>query len=205
MAIPMNYDREAEARQKVWFNNWIEWEKEHRSGRHLVIGLGAYLNSAEDTAAQVRRALAPSAHGRVAQGVAFYSYAATNKDGAPPADFCRVLTRGSAAGAPGVFAARVRPPLMAWKARPVTGYLKGFVRGSDGRPGDGLVVEIAGPVWRVATVGGTGFYGAAGLPPGHYDITVTVFGQPLAVAEADVRAGRVTAVDFDQVLPPDPV
>ena len=61
MAVPMNYDREADARQKIWFDNWIEWEKNHRSGRHLVIGLGAFLNAAVDTAAQVRRALAPSA------------------------------------------------------------------------------------------------------------------------------------------------
>ena len=76
----------------------------------------------------------------------------------------------------------VGPPLMAWKTRPVTGHLKGFVRRPDGRTGDGLTVEISGPVWRVLTVSGTGFYGAAGLPPGHYDITVTLFGQPLTTA-----------------------
>ena len=46
------------------------------------------------------------------------------------------------------------------------------------------------------TVAGTGFYGAAGLSPGHYDITVTLFGQPLATVSADVRAGRVTTVDL---------
>ena len=61
IAIPMNYDREAEGQQKIWFDNWIEWEKNHRSGRHLVIGLGAFLNAVEDTVAQVRRALTPSA------------------------------------------------------------------------------------------------------------------------------------------------
>jgi uncharacterized lipoprotein YddW (UPF0748 family) len=196
LAIPMNYDREADARQKVWFDNWIEWEKNHRSDRHLVIGLGAYLNSAEATAAQVRRALAPSARGRNAQGVAFYSYAVTNKDGVPRADFCRALTGDSPAGARAIFAARARPPLMAWKARPAAGYLKGFVRYPDGRPGDGMAVEISGPVWRIVTAAGTGFYGAAGLPPGRYGITVTVFGQPLAAAEVDVRAGKVATVDL---------
>jgi uncharacterized lipoprotein YddW (UPF0748 family) len=197
MAIPMNYDREADARQKVWFGNWIEWEKNHRYGRHLVIGLGAYLNSAEDTAAQARRALAPSARGRCAQGVAFYSYAVTNKEDAARVDFCRALTKDSLAGVRPLFATRVRPPLMAWKVRPATGYLKGFVRHPDGRPGDGVTVEISGPVWRVLTVSGTGFYGAAGLPPGHYDITVTVFGQPLAAAEVIIRAGKVTTVDLE--------
>jgi hypothetical protein len=196
MAVPMNYDREADARQKVWFDNWIEWEKNHRSGRHLVIGLGAFLNAAADTAAQVRRALAPSARRRSAQGVAFYSYAVTNKDGVSRADFCRALTEDSPAGARAAFATRVKPPLMAWKVRPSRGYLKGFVRHLDGRAGDGMTVEISGPVWRVLTVSGTGFYGAAGLPPGHYDITVTLFGQPLAAAEVAVRAGKVATVDL---------
>jgi hypothetical protein len=51
-------------------------------------------------------------------------------------------------------------------------------------------------VWRVLTVSGTGFYGAAGLPPGHYDITVTVFGQPLVAAEVVLRAGQVATVDL---------
>ena len=197
MAIPMNYDREFDARQKVWFDRWIEWEKNHRSGRHLVIGLGAFLNATADTVAQAQRALAPSARSGRAQGVAFYSYAITNQDGLPPVDFFRALTRGGSDGARPLFAARVKPPLMAWKVRPTKGYLKGFVRHPDGRPADGLTVEISGPAWRTLTVSGTGFYGAAGLPPGHYDITVTCFGQPMAAAEAEVRAGRVTAVDLE--------
>ena len=196
MAIPMNYDREADARQKVWFDNWIEWEKNHRSGRHLVIGLGAFLNTAQDSATQVRRALAPSVRGMTAQGVAFYSYAVTDKAGVPREDFFRALTSGGPADAHPIFAARVRPPLMTWKSRPVTGYLKGFVRHPDGRSGDGMTVDISGPVWRTMIVAGTGFYGAADLPPGHYDITVTCFGQPLAAAQVAVRAGRVATVDL---------
>ena len=196
MAIPMNYDREFDARQKVWFDRWIEWEKNHRASRHLVIGLGAFLNATADTVAQAQRALAPSARGERAQGVAFYSYAGTDKDGLPSADFFRALTRVGAAGAQPIFAARVKPPLMAWKARPSKGYLKGFVRHADGRPGDGLTVEISGPKWHVMTVAGTGFYGAAGLPPGRYAVTVTCFGQPLAAAEAEVRAGKVATVDL---------
>ncbi len=60
----------------------------------------------------------------------------------------------------------------------------------------GMTVEISGPVWRTMTVAGTGFYGAAGLPPGHYDITVTVFGQPLVAAKVAVHAGKVATVDL---------
>ena len=197
MAVPMNYDREADAKQKAWFDAWIEWEKHHRAGRHLVIGLGAFLNAAADTAAQARRALAPSARGARSQGVAFYSYAVTNKEGLPAADFFRTLARGGPDGVRPIFAGRVKTPRMAWKARPLKGSLKGFARYPDGRPGDGMTVEISGPVWRVMTVAGTGFYGAAGLPPGRYAITVTCFGQPLAATEADVRAGKVTTADLE--------
>ena len=42
-------------------------------------------------------------------GVAFYSYAVTNKDGVPPADFCRALTEDSPDG--------VRPVFPAWSGR----------------------------------------------------------------------------------------
>ena len=197
MAIPMNYDREAEAQQKIWFDNWIEWEKNHRAGRHLMIGLGAFLNTTEDTLAQARRALDPSARGGRAQGVAFYSYAVTNREGLPAKDFFQALAQGRQPGESAIFARRVRPPRMAWKARPTTGYLKGCVRHADGTPGDGMTVEISGPVSCVVTAAGTGFYGMAGLRPGRYGVTVTLFGQPVAAAETEIRAGEVATVDLN--------
>jgi hypothetical protein len=58
-----------------------------------------------------------------------------------------------------------------------------------------LTVTLRGPAPRTLTVSGTGFYGAAGLPPGDYTLTVTSAGQTLASTTARIQAGQVTTVD----------
>jgi hypothetical protein len=88
-------------------------------------------------------------------------------------------------------------PEMTWKTRPAAGYLKGRVRLASGRPSDGLTVEISGPSPRLVTVSGTGFYGAAGLPPGSYTVAVVAGGLPLASAVSDVHLGQVATADID--------
>ena len=47
-------------------------------GAVLVTGMGAFLNYPDDSLAQIRRVLAPSARGNHVMGVAIYSYAATS-------------------------------------------------------------------------------------------------------------------------------
>ena len=78
LAVPMNYDTAWAPRPARWFEQWTEWEKDNQAQRRVVIGVGAYLNYPEDTLAQIRRALAPSARGNRAAGVAIYSYASTS-------------------------------------------------------------------------------------------------------------------------------
>lgn len=78
LAVVMNYDTEWIPRSARWFDQWIEWEKDNQFSRKLLIGVGAYFNYPEDTLAQIRRALAPSAQGNRAAGVALYSYASTS-------------------------------------------------------------------------------------------------------------------------------
>lgn len=78
LAVPMNYDTAWAIRPARWFEQWIEWEKDNQRQRRIVIGVGAYFNYPEDTLAQIRRALAPSARGNRAAGVAIYSYASTS-------------------------------------------------------------------------------------------------------------------------------
>ena len=78
LAVVMNYDTEWIARSAVWFDQWAAWEKDNQFGRRVLIGVGAYFNYPEDTLSQIRRALAPSARGNRAAGVAIYSYASTN-------------------------------------------------------------------------------------------------------------------------------
>lgn len=196
LAFPMNYDRETNEQQKQWFDQWIEWEKNQRGERHLVIGMGAYLNTIEGSLAQARRALAPSASGQTAQGVCFFAYADNEVHGLSPEKFFRALTTAEPPETEPLFRAPVRTPEMPWKTRPTTGYLKGFARYADGQSADGLTVTLSGLLQRTLTVSGTGFYGAAGLPPGNYTLTVTRAGQTLASTTARIQTGQVTTVDI---------
>ena len=74
LVVPMNYAREADPTVRRWFDGWIQWEKSHKHGRQLAVGIGAYLNSKEANLAQIARALEPGS-GRRIDGVCFFSYA----------------------------------------------------------------------------------------------------------------------------------
>ncbi len=78
MAMPMTYQREYKRSQKLAYDNWIEYAKDHQYNRQIAIGPGNYLNYIEDTLAQVRRAEQPSAKGNNLAGTVLYSYASSN-------------------------------------------------------------------------------------------------------------------------------
>ncbi|HBF38971.1 MAG TPA: hypothetical protein DDW50_16845 [Firmicutes bacterium] len=78
MAVPMNYYSEWKPEQQIWYNHWIEWEKDHQYGRQIVIGPGIFMQYIEQSLDQIRRAQTPSAKGNMAAGVALYAYAASN-------------------------------------------------------------------------------------------------------------------------------
>jgi uncharacterized lipoprotein YddW (UPF0748 family) len=76
--VPMNYDSDWIGREKGWFDRWLNFEKDSGFANRVVTGVGAFLNYPEDSLAQLRRALAPSASGNQVLGVAIYSYASTS-------------------------------------------------------------------------------------------------------------------------------
>ena len=78
MAMPMTYQREYKRSQKLAYDRWIEFAKDHQYNRQIAIGPGNYLNYIEDTLAQVRRAENPSAKGNHVAGTVLYSYASSN-------------------------------------------------------------------------------------------------------------------------------
>ena len=78
MAMPMTYQREYKRSQKLAYDRWIEFAKDHQYNRQIAIGPGNYLNYIEDTLAQVRRAEQPSAKGNNLAGTVLYSYASSN-------------------------------------------------------------------------------------------------------------------------------
>ncbi len=76
--VPMNYDSDWSPREKRWFDQWLTFEKDSGFAGRVVTGIGAFLNYPEDSLAQIRRVLAPSASGNRVLGVAIYSYASTS-------------------------------------------------------------------------------------------------------------------------------
>lgn len=76
--VPMNYDGDWIGREQVWFDRWINFEKDSGFANRVVTGMGAFLNYPDDSLAQIRRVLAPSPRGNKVLGVAIYSYAATS-------------------------------------------------------------------------------------------------------------------------------
>jgi hypothetical protein len=95
-------------------------------------------------------------------------------------------------------------------ARPTTGSIAGLARDRDS--GDpiakaAIVVQAQGSMKRIATVSdGTGGYHIDKLPPGRYSLEARFAGQPVDVANIDVRAGDEAVVDLTFTLgAPDPV
>jgi uncharacterized lipoprotein YddW (UPF0748 family) len=78
MVIPMNYFPEWSTKHQLWYNRWIEWEKNHQFNRQIVIGPGALSQYIEDSLEQIRRAQAPSAQGNYAAGVCLFAYGASH-------------------------------------------------------------------------------------------------------------------------------
>jgi len=76
--VPMNYDSDWSTLEESWFQRWVDFEKDSGFGNRILTGVGAFLNYPEDTLAQIRLALAPSARGNRVLGVAIYSYASTS-------------------------------------------------------------------------------------------------------------------------------
>lgn len=78
IAIPMNYFSEWDSTQQLWYNHWIEWEKNNQHGRQIVIGPGNFMQYIEDTLEQVRRAQEPSSQGNYAAGICLFAYGASH-------------------------------------------------------------------------------------------------------------------------------
>lgn len=74
IAFPMNYAREHDPVVRGWFDGWIRWEKKHKHGRQLAVGIGAYVNAEQNTLAQIERVRSKQS-GATADGVSFFSYA----------------------------------------------------------------------------------------------------------------------------------
>jgi uncharacterized lipoprotein YddW (UPF0748 family) len=76
--VPMNYDSAWDSLEQAWFGRWLDFEKNSGFGNRILTGVGGFMNYPEDTLAQIRLALAPSAEGNRLLGIAIYSYGSTS-------------------------------------------------------------------------------------------------------------------------------
>lgn len=202
LGIVMNYDREADASQRAWFNDWIAFEKDRQGRRALLTGVAIYLNSVEDSLKQIARVLEPSPSGNRLAGFSLYSYAVTNCD---PSARCPTLPVPNQMFYDALAQAYPQPapiPPLPWKTAPERGHILGEVKVS-GEPlsplADGLTVTATpeSGAGRAVTTDSTGYYGFVDLEPGNYTLTlargsVEVFrSQPVAVSMGQVSKADV--------------
>lgn len=204
LAVPMNYACEDVAKAREWYNGWIRWEKRHKHGRQLAVGIGAYLNRPQDTLAQVRRARRAE-RGKKVDGVSFFSYANSMKAAAPIATSSSVPNEAGAPVTPlapisflcesAVFAQLAAVPTPGWLATPRTGWVAGTVR-EAGQPVDGSWVVLRGKGWFHKThrtqTDGNGFFGFSALKPGRYRLR----GGSGHVLDVEVVASQVVRAEI---------
>lgn len=211
--IPMNYRREVPPPpgQGPQFDPWNRFIRGHQYRRQAAIGTGIWLNSVDENAAQIRRALTPDPDGARAAGWVGFSYRTpdilADQRRRPPeagrAELAAALTtfRGfdvmrevdlDLVRVP-VFPTPVPVVAMSWKLAPALGHLHGAVVHPDGTPADQVVVALHDGDGRLVAsrlTTGTGWIGFVDLPPGDYVLTVPAVPgtRPLGVT---IRPGRV--------------
>lgn len=169
LGIPMVYFRQHNSQEAGWFEQWIEFAKNHQYDRQVILGPGSYLSSPSNVLTQIWRALAPSRAGNTVAGVSLYSYAGKASNYPSDDDFAWYLTSW---GNYSPFRQAAAIPDMPWKSAPTRGHLMGQVVDRANRTVEGAAVSVSGPVSREITTDATGFYGFVDLPPGHYIVSL---------------------------------
>ena len=187
--IPMNYKRQADANQSLWYRQWSDFAKDTAYSRQVAIGPALYLNSVSDSVSQAQIARADSAGGAPSAGWVGYSYRT-------PDDLANAGQRSSADSRAALIAALAPQfttpsavPAMSWKTQPVTGHVHGTTTA-------GARVDLttnSGTVLRTQTADGKGWFGFVDVAPGTYRIA----SNGVAMGSATVVAGQVAGVTVE--------
>lgn len=213
-SVPMVYKSQHLASHREQFDEWTAFAKTAQYDRHGVIGLGAFMNSLENTIVQIGAARAPAMNGHRIRGLTFFSYNATNDAIAgmplrPQDEFFRALSEDGAYAVEASFPTSTDVPTMDWKTDPRKGHLLAEIRDEDHKPADGARVMIlklgAGPTDQavIQYADGNGYVGAVDLNPGVYQLIIALPGEldaPITMPRPIV-AGRVTRVRVDLARP----
>ncbi|HRT56134.1 MAG TPA: immunoglobulin domain-containing protein [Candidatus Paceibacterota bacterium] len=189
MAVPMTYYNWASLPND--YTRWINFEKDRRFNRHMIIGPGTYLNSLNNAILELQMTRSASPAGNYADGFSGYSYRVPYSGGTwagfSPSLVAQVTTNWADI------------PSMPWKTSPTKGHVMGSVAiGATGAWADHAIVTLAGPVNRSTYVDGTGFYAFIDLPPGTYNVTASLNGYSPATATVTVAVGAVTGNMYEQ-------
>ncbi len=193
LGVPMNYATETDARVRGWFDGWIRWEKRHRHGRQLAVGLGAYRNTHANTLAQIARVRAVDDNHRV-DGVSFFSYFAPRQRSTDP-EKPDPVEPGSdrLAFLAAAFPTPAPVPPMPWIDAPASGWIAGTVQAASSERADSVTVNVkrAGfALFRRAKkvqTDGNGYFGLTNVKPGRY----RVWTDGGSRTEVTVEAGKV--------------
>lgn len=188
----MNYKREHDTAQALDYDLWTDWLaiQQDDTGRTGMEGQANYLNSITNSVHQMQVAR------EVGLGLVNYSYAVTNKDAEPAANFFSGIQTN-------LFTTKVPTPDMPWKTAPTTGIIFGNVTDAS-HPKDPIYqdwiykadVSVNGPVTRSTTTDATGTYGFLDLPVGTYSVTVSKSRfAPQVIAGVTITAGQVAKRD----------
>lgn len=180
LAVPMTYYNWASLPND--YTRWMNFEKDRRNGRHMIVGPGIYLNSLSNAILEIQQTRNASPAGNYAQGFCGYSYRVP-------------YSGGTWSGFAPTLLAQVTQtpdtiPPMTWKTNPTTGHIRGTVT-QNGQWADHTVVSVVGPVSRNMYVDGTGFYAFIDLPAGSYTVTATKAALS-AQGNVTVAVGQVT-------------
>lgn len=190
MAVPMTYF-DLIGSYSADYAEWMNFQKDRKANRHMVVGPGIYLNYFADAISELQMTRDASASGNYADGFSGYSYAC-------PYATTKGSTYGSWSSFSPTFVSQVCPtwaniPNRPWKSNPTKGHISGAVSYTDtGAWADGATVSISGPEQRTQTCDGTGFYAFIDLTPGDYTVTASQAGYPESTRNVTVQVGSVT-------------
>lgn len=183
MAVPMTYYN-----WSTYPNDYVRWmnfQKDRKGNRHMIIGPGIYLNSLTNAINEILMTRDPSPAGNYADGFCGYSYRVPYNGGTWASFSPQLVSQ--------VTPTPTNIPVMPWKVAPTKGHISGTVTYMEsGQWADGATVTISGPENRTMTCDGTGFYAFIDVTPGTYTITATMPGYPPSQAVQTVALGAVT-------------
>lgn len=189
LAIPMTYYNWASLPSD--YTRWMNFEKDRKGSRHMVVGPGIYLNSLTNAIRELQMTRDPSPAGNHAHGFAGYSYRVPYASGTWTGFAPSLLAE--------VTPSKVGIPDMPWKSAPTRGHVMGTVTlAPNGAWADGATVSITGPENRTMYSDGTGFYAFIDLTPGSYQLTASMSGYPSVSATVIVAMGMVTGNMVEQ-------